>query len=101
VSHEDPRDDSALTLALCAISGAGDPRDVRAVLPRRALRRSLSKKMRSPSTGPAELATGTIIKPLTEDGPRYRLRLAWRQGDGSPGVIAARESIGALAASPM
>ncbi|MEA2283865.1 MAG: hypothetical protein QOK21_4472, partial [Solirubrobacteraceae bacterium] len=39
--------------------------------------------------------------PLTEDGPRYELRLAWRHGDGSPGVIAARESIGALAASPI
>jgi DNA-binding transcriptional LysR family regulator len=44
---------------------------------------------------------GVAVKPLTEDGPRYELRLAWRQGDGSPGVIAARESIGALAASPM
>lgn len=44
---------------------------------------------------------GVVVKPLAEDGPRYELRLVWRQGDGSPGVIAARESVGALAARPI
>jgi DNA-binding transcriptional LysR family regulator len=34
-----------------------------------------------------------MIKPLAEDGPNYELRLVWRQGDGSPGVIAARETL--------
>jgi DNA-binding transcriptional LysR family regulator len=39
---------------------------------------------------------GVAIRPLAEDGPRYELRLAWRQGDGSPGVVALRESLTAL-----
>ena len=39
---------------------------------------------------------GVVVKPLTEGGPKYELRLVWRQGDGSPGVIAARESLAAL-----
>ena len=42
---------------------------------------------------------GVTVKPLTEGGPRYELRLVWRHGDGSPGVIAARESGGALVTS--
>lgn len=43
---------------------------------------------------------GVAVKPLTEGGPRYELRLVWRAGDGSPGVIAARESVGGLAMRP-
>jgi DNA-binding transcriptional LysR family regulator len=39
---------------------------------------------------------GVAILPLAEEGPSYELLLAWRQGDGSPGVVAVRESLAAL-----